>query len=522
MNYHFHSKEKFLWALWAGVLLWSYLLPLYAAPTNYNREPTFALIHSNLAIPSYTTPWSAPSIVETDGMGVVINTNPTYVLTSASLTQNAVSTTVVLMNNHHMSKKIPAQLIYTDPEVDLSIIQLDGLSNEDQQSITPIKLANEKTDETQKSIIQVVANVLDSSAAELLAIRVSPYRTNPHFRSREDLFLVLEIENTLKLKNGEPLIAGTPVLNKGNELIGLALSGQKNNASSIKLVPSYIIKQFIIHQRVGLSGFPNFGAKFESTTRELLNLLSCKEQGVYVSDVYMNMPANKARLQIGDIITAIDGYPVNSNGNYIDPTYGIINVFHLLRSKMPIEGFHTLTVFREGKTLSLRLYPFHQPTDRDLIPNITSTKPTPYFVLGGLVLMEGTFSYVMNWLKKTPSRALSLFYTFINQTKAEFNWREHIVYLGNILETSETNKPDEFEPVEVFEINDTPILSIKDVPRAIQKPILKNGKYFHFIRCKGAPGLVYLHAGNLEQTHKELATKYQINTFTNIETSTNR
>ena len=93
-------------------------------------------------------------------------------------------------------------------------------------------------------------------------------------------------------------------------------------------------------------------------------------------------------------------------------------------------------------------------------------------------------------------------------------------FIGCVEHMWNYKKESDGELVEVFEINDTPILSIKDVLAATKKPILKNGKYFHIIRCKGAPGLVYLHAGNLEQTHQERADKYQINKFTNIETST--
>ena len=51
-----------------------------------------------------------------------------------------------------------------------------------------------------------------------------------------------------------------------------------------------------------------------------------KTGGVYITSVEPNIPAAKAGMQAGDIITAVGDQRVDQNGNYVDSLYGKLGV----------------------------------------------------------------------------------------------------------------------------------------------------------------------------------------------------
>ena len=67
-------------------------------------------------------------------------------------------------------------------------------------------------------------------------------------------------------------------------------------------------------------------------------------QGLYITEVTPGSPAEKAQLRTGDILTKVNGTPVDNQDT----------LNHLLKNAAPGTGF-TLTVSRDGKELTLNL-----------------------------------------------------------------------------------------------------------------------------------------------------------------------
>ena len=73
----------------------------------------------------------------------------------------------------------------------------------------------------------------------------------------------------------------------------------------------------IIERLLNNADYPYFGIKGESLT-SALRKASGVEKGLYVSSVETSSPALNAKLQIGDIITAINGVPVDNMKTFAD------------------------------------------------------------------------------------------------------------------------------------------------------------------------------------------------------------
>ena len=61
------------------------------------------------------------------------------------------------------------------------------------------------------------------------------------------------------------------------------------------------------------------------------------------------MPAAKAGLQVGDIVSAIGDNEIDQNGNYVDPLYGKIEFTNLITARAFAGDTVPLQIQRAGK-----------------------------------------------------------------------------------------------------------------------------------------------------------------------------
>jgi len=87
----------------------------------------------------------------------------------------------------------------------------------------------------------------------------------------------------------------------------------------------------------------SLGVEAQTLTPEIARMLQTKlQQGAVVTEVQPQSPAEEAGLQPGDVITAIDGRPVNSDNDLYN-IEGITKIGSTLELKLQREG-KTLTV----------------------------------------------------------------------------------------------------------------------------------------------------------------------------------
>jgi hypothetical protein len=185
------------------------------------------------------------------------------------------------------------------------------------------------------------------------------------------------------------------------------------------------------------------------------------------------MPAAKAGVQVGDVLTAIGDHEIDQNGNYVDSLYGKIEFTNLLTAHAFVGDTLPLKIQRNGKALTLNVTLEHRAAKDYVIPPYsTSAEPPPYYVLGGLIFQELSREYLKewgaNWQKEAPQR-LVYFDRFQSELFPE--GRQRVVILSQVLPANSTIGYDDFSYLTVTKVNGQAINSLGDLAQALLQPL---------------------------------------------------
>jgi membrane-associated protease RseP (regulator of RpoE activity) len=304
---------------------------------------------------------------------------------------------------------------------------------------------------------------------------------------------------------------------KGGKLAGLLLryDTRTQNANAI---PAAVIQHFL-HDAAGsdYGGFPRAGLLFSPTRdpqlRRFANIPAMIPGGVYVSHVERDSPGEQAGIKPGDILLEVAGKSVDQDGNYTDPRYGKLSLTNLI-SLQAAGSKVSFKLLRDGSALDLDVTVRHKPADTYVIPPYVTDKAPSYYVLGGLVLQELSREYLKEWgaewQKKAPERMV--YYDRYQSDLFQAD-RKHLVILSQVLPTADSIGYEELGALVVTKINDIPLASFADVPKALKHPV--NG--FHKIEFEENPTVIYLDAGQVSDHAEDLKKTYGLPAVSRVE-----
>jgi PDZ domain len=233
-----------------------------------------------------------------------------------------------------------------------------------------------------------------------------------------------------------------------------------------------------------------------------------KPAGVYVTQVEPNMPAMKAGLHVGDIVTSIANREIDQNGNYVDPLYGKIEFTNLITARAYASDVIPFQIQREGKPMQLNVTLEHRDPKDYVSPPYALDQPPKYLVLGGLIFQELSRQYLKewgpNWQREAPQRLVYLDH-FQSELFPEGNRR--IVVLSQALPSNNTIGYDELAYLTVTKVNGKQINSLGDLAEAVKQPI-EGG--FIKIETEEDPKQIELDAAQVEQEATFLQQNYGI------------
>ena len=267
--------------------------------------------------------------------------------------------------------------------------------------------------------------------------------------------------------------SGGPVF-MNDELIGIAFQSykQKDLEKAGYVVPIPIIRHLFDDLDDGtVSGVPDLGIYWQkienASLREYAGLTGART-GVLITRVVHGSSADGV-LQPGDVLTAIDGVPVASDGSIPLRAHDRVHFSHLI-SRRQIGEHASVEILRGAEDHRLDVALRKLAT---LVPPPQPGLKPSYFIFAGLVFLPLTYDYMATWKwENVAPRWKHYYYSRLPSAR-----QEQIVLVNQVLAHDINVGYHQIHGAVVERINGIDIIAMRDVPRALAAPLGK----FHVI-----------------------------------------
>jgi S1-C subfamily serine protease len=320
------------------------------------------------------------------------------------------------------------------------------------------------------------------------------YRTSTSIPQREDSFVI-------------------PALHDG-KLAGLVMRYDPKTQSA-DIIPTPLIERFLKESsKPHYAGLARAGLGWEevrgSTLRSWLGAGS-DPNGVYVTWVEPNGPAEKAGIRKGDLILKVAGHTIDGEGNYLDPLYGKITFNNLASLESAPGDPMEISYFRssgegKGTTNTTRLTLDGGKLSSEMIPSRLEGDTIPYTFLGSLLFQELSRPYLREWggeWRREAPQNLVYLDAFQNELPPD---QGHFVILSALFPSAQTVGFQDLGKRVVKTVNHRAIHCLNDVKEAVKNPL--NG--FHKIILEGSVGPIYLDASTCAADEAAIRSEYGI------------
>ncbi len=262
------------------------------------------------------------------GSGVIVNAEKGYILTNAHVVDDAERVTVTLSDGRHYT----AKNIGADKPSDVALLQIQA------KNLTPIVLGNSNNLEV-GDVVAAIGNPFGLNQSVTSGIVSALGRSTLGIENYENF---IQIDAPINPGN-----SGGALVNTQGELVGINTAILAPDRGSIGIgfaIPANMAKsvmQQLIQYGNVRRGALGIGA--QDITPELATAFNLSaSKGAVVTQVMPNSPAEKAGLQIGDIITTVNGSEIK-NANDVVNSIGFIRV----------DSKASISVLRKNKSLTL-------------------------------------------------------------------------------------------------------------------------------------------------------------------------
>lgn len=484
--------------LWVALL---FLCPLWVASAITDTAPgasevslsqSLVRVNSTNQVYEFFQPWIKKPPFSRRGIGALLDGG--RILVTAELVANS---TFIEIEKPAGTQKSSAVVERIDYHCNLAVLRpvepafLEGMKPLDLNG--PLRVGDEAT------VLQLEPNGdIAHTLGRITSISVGSYP------AESGSFLLFKLGAPLQQRDGSFTL---PAIHKGR-LIGMVMRYDLRNQSA-DIVPTAVIRHFL----QGLDspaylGFGRLGISFaQLRDPQLRRFIGLQEAGgIYVTDLDPRGPASIAGIKKRDVILAVDGLPIDQDGNYEDPDYGRILFSHLTNTIKYPGDVLPFKILRDGKLLEIPVTMQAANREDSIIDEHLFDEPPKYVILGGLVFMELSRPYLKEWGAKWTSNApqrLVYYDAFQNELPAD---RGRIVFLSQVLPTSDTIGYQDLDNIVVTKLNGRPIKSLADLSEAAKKPV--NG--FQKIEFEEDPKLLILDAALIEAHAETLKEHYAI------------
>jgi len=443
--------------------------------------------------PDYSVPWNAGRIGGGIGAGFVISGN--RIMTNAHVVSDA---RYIVVDKLGDPQPYTARVKYIGHDCDLAVLDVEdptffkGMEPLEFDGIPEIE-----------SSVMVYGYPIGGDRPSVTRGIVSRVDFQQYSHSGADAHLVIQIDAAINPGN-----SGGPVL-QGSKVVGVAFQGYSGDVAQNTgyMIPTPVITRFLTDIEDGkydhyvdlaISYFP----LFNPAARAALGLEN-DDHGVLIGSVFAG-GSSEGILKKGDVIMAIDGHAITSDGS-VEMDGSPVEMAEIVERKFKGEEVR-IELIRDGKPLSLTV-PLKNPYPFDLFSNAYDVKPR-YVVFGGLIF-QPLDENLFNAMRITNQRTSYYFDHFIEDDL--YKERPEIVILSNILSDPVNAYADEFRQSIVDTINGKKIKTLADVASAFAQPA-----DYYVIEFLGASRPVVLEAKAVAAARDRIMSRYQVNAESNL------
>jgi len=246
------------------------------------------------------------------GSGVIIDKDEGYVLTNNHVIDKADTITVTLSDGRQLN----AKLIGTDPEADVAVIQVPA------DNLMALKIADSNQLKVGDFVV-AIGNPFGLGQTVTSGIISALGRSGLGIEGYEDF-----IQTDASINPGN---SGGALVNLRGEFVGMntaILAPSGGNVGIGFAIPSNMamtIKESLVQHGEVRRGM--LGVTTQDLTPELVKAFNLHNQhGAVVAQVEVGSPAEKAGIEPGDIVVAVNGQPIRNGSSQIRTVIGLMQI----------------------------------------------------------------------------------------------------------------------------------------------------------------------------------------------------
>jgi hypothetical protein len=462
-------------------------------PVSAEQKSSVIRVNSTNQGYDFLRPWNKQAPTSRRGLGILIDGGK--ILVTAELVTNS---NYVELEKPDGGSKALAKVDVIDYEANLATLVpadpkfLDGV--QPLETTTDVKIGDKL------SVLQLESSGTPVSTQALVtSVEIG------RFALEDSGYLMFRMSCPLQFRDNSYTV---PIV-KDNKLVAL-LMRYDSRSQTIDGISSPVIEHFLKEApNRPYRGFPRAGLNFSSARDPQLRRylkLQDSEGGVYVSQVDQSGPAAKAGIKEGDILLSIDDKQIDPDGNYMHPTYGKLSITHLTTTDAYVGQKVAMTIIRDGQRLSIPVELFRRSPDDYVVAPYSVGKSPRYFILDGLVFQELTRQYLRewgaNWQKDAPQRLV-----YYDRFQSDlFPEKRKIVFLSQILPTSDTVGYEQLNHLVVKTVNNKKIDNLDDLVDALKQPLDGFDKF----EFEEDPHEIYLNSKQATESAPQLQKIYSL------------
>jgi S1-C subfamily serine protease len=440
--------------------------------------------------PNYRVPWNAGGT--SGGVGTGFLVAPNRFLTNAHVVSDS---RLLYIKKIDDPKPYEAEIVHIAHDCDLALLALKDPSAF--ADVRPLRFGGIPP---LNSTVIAVGYPIGGQRISVTRGVVSRIDFQAFAHSGVDYHLAIQVDAAINPGN-----SGGPVIQEGL-VVGVAFQGYSGDVaqSTGYMIPVPVILRFLQDVEDGrYDHYPDLAmAHFNIQNPAQRKALNLPNDGIGVMVASADSAGSAGGiLKTGDIIVAMDGFPVASDG-FIEMLGSRVNMNEIVERKY-VGDVVKLKVLRDQKPMEIDI------TLKRFLPYLIQAnqydKPPQFVVFAGLLFQPLDKNLmVAHGIKNLQARYL---YNYFSQDEV-YKDKPQIVVLTDILPDEINTHFDLFRHQVVDEINGRTIHTLKDVHEALHADSPPDG--FHVIRFHGEGRPLVIEASRVAAANERIRQKYDV------------